>query len=398
MVVENVCGVYIQLMEEFPRTLDLAREAGTRSLFLFGPRQTGKTYLLNRQFPNSPVYNLLKADEFLRISQSPQVVREELSAAGDSLRGVPVIIDEIQKMPLLLDEVHYMIESLGLTFVLTGSSPRKIVRGGANLLGGRARTRHLFPLVSGEIPGFDLVRACNVGTIPSVYGSDDPVEDLKAYCGNYLQQEIQAEGLVRRIDQFSRFLEIAALVSGELISMDSLSNDAGIAAATLREYFRILEDTLIGSMLKPLGRPVHRKAISTAKFYLFDVGVCNILAHRGRVEPKSELFGKTFEHFIYNELRAYLSYRRDDRPLSFWRDRGGNEVDFIIGDNVAIEVKATTMASDKHAKGLKRLGEEVPFQHKIIVSCDPKPRSFDTVLVLPYQEFLARLWGGAYRA
>ena len=383
-------------MKIFERVLNIAKEARTKSIFLFGPRQTGKTFLLNRLFPDSPVYSLLKSDEFLRISQRPQIIREELLANREAIGNKPVIIDEIQKLPLLLDEVHYMIESYGITFMLTGSSPRKLKRGSANLLGGRARTRHLFPLVSHEIPDFDIVRACNFGMIPSIYQSDEPAEDLKSYCGNYLQEEIQAEGLVRKIENFSRFLETASLINGKLVNMEALSSDTGIPSNSLREYFSILEDTLIGSMLKPFKRAVHRKAISKVKFYLFDVGVCNILAKQGDIQPKSELFGNAFEHFIYNELRAYLSYHRDDRPLSFWRDRYGNEVDFIIGDEIAIEVKAAHMISGKHLKGLRLISEEILFKHKIIVSFDPTPRLIDDILILPYKEFLSRLWNRAF--
>lgn len=379
-------------MKIFERALNIAKEARTKSIFLFGPRQTGKTFLLNRLFTDSPVYSLLKADEFLRISQRPQIIREELLANREAIGSKPVIIDEIQKLPLLLDEVHYMIESYGITFVLTCSSPRKLKRGSANLLGGRSRTRHLFPLVSNEVPDFDITRACNFGMIPSIYQSDEPVEDLKSYCGNYLQEEIQAEGLVRKIENFSRFLETASLINGELVNMEALSSDTGIPSNSLREYFSILEDTLIGSMLKPYKRTVHRKAISKAKFYLFDIGVCNILAKRGNIQPKSALFGNTFEHFIYNELRAYLSYNHDNRPLSFWRDRYGNEVDFIIGDEIAIEVKASHMVTGKHLKGLRLISEEIHFKYKIVVSMDPTPRLIDDILVLPYREFLSRLW------
>jgi uncharacterized protein len=381
-------------MRIYKRILDITSEAQKKSIFLFGPRQTGKTFLLNRLFPTSPLYSLLKADEFLRISQKPNVIREELAAVQESISDKPVIIDEIQKLPLLLDEVHYMIESFGINFILTGSSPRKLKQGSANLLGGRARTRHLFPLVSREVPEFDIVRACNYGMLPSIYQSDEPIEDLRSYCGNYLQEEIQAEGLVRGIENFSRFLETASLVNGEIVNMEGLSSDTGIPSNTLREYFSILEDTLIGSMLKPFKKAVHRKAISRAKFYFFDVGVSNVLAKRGLVQPKSELFGKAFEHFIHNEIRACLSYKRDDRTLSFWRDRYDNEVDFIIGDETAIEVKASRLIGGKHLKGLRLVSEEIPFKNKIIVSFDPHPRLIDDILVLPYEDFFDRLWEG----
>ena len=378
-------------MTIFKRILDLSQEARKKSIFLFGPRQTGKSFLLNRLFPESRVYNLLKSDEFLRISQRPQIIREELSAKPELLLN-PVIIDEIQKLPLLLDEVHYMIENLNVSFILTGSSPRKLTRGSANLLGGRARTRHLFPLVSSEIPKFDLIRACNIGTIPSIYLSDEPEEDLKSYCGNYLQEEIQAEGLVRRIEIFSRFLETASLLNAELVNMEALSSDTGIPSNSLREYFSIIEDTLIGSMLKPYKKTVHRKAISKAKFYLFDVGVGNTLAKRRDIQPRSELFGKVFEQLVHNEIRTFLSYTRDDRSLSFWRDSSGNEVDFIIGDEIAVEVKASNLVNAKHLKGIRRLSEEIAFKKRIVVSLDPNPRQIDDILILPYDEFFSRLW------
>lgn len=388
--------LYNSSVEIYNRILNPTSEAKKKSIFLFGPRQTGKTFLLNRLFPESPLYSLLKSDEFLRISQNPQVIREELAVIHESISDKPVIIDEIQKLPLLLDEVHYMIESFGINFILTGSSPRKLKKGSANLLGGRARTRHLFPLVSREVQEFDIVRACNYGMLPSIYQSDEPVEDLRSYCGSYLQEEIQAEGLVRRIENFSRFLETASLVNGEIVNMEGLSSDTGIPSNTLREYFSILEDTLLGSMLNPFKRAVHRKAISRAKFYFFDVGVSNVLAKRGLVRPKSELFGKAFEHFIHNEIRACLSYKRDDRTLSFWRDRYGNEVDFILGDDTAIEVKTSHFVGGKHAKGLSLISEEIPFKNKIIVSFDPHPRLIGDILVLPYENFLNRLWEGEF--
>ena len=383
-------------MQNFTRFLDFSAEARKKSIFLFGPRQTGKTFLLKLLFPDSPRYDLLRSQDFLRLTAAPHLLRDELSARRDSLAGVPVIIDEIQKLPILLDEVHAMIEDFGLTFILTGSSTRKLKRSGVNLLGGRARTRHLFPLVYPEIPQYDLVRACNYGTLPSIYTSDEPVEDLKSYCGNYLKEEIQMEGQVRRIENFSRFLEVAGLINGELLNIEALSSDVGISSPTLREYLTIIEDTLIGSLLRPYKKTVHRKGVSSAKLYLFDVGVANILARRGTIELKSELFGKAFEHLIHNELRAYLSYSHDSRELSFWRDRYGHEVDFLIGDDIAIEVKASSMVIGKHLKGLRMLSEEVKLKHKIVVSLDSQPRLIDDILVVPHTEFMARLWHGDY--
>ncbi|MBN1130005.1 MAG: AAA family ATPase, partial [Chitinispirillaceae bacterium] len=271
-------------------------------------------------FPDSPYYNLLFADVFLKLSQRPQAIRETVAAGPIE---PPIIIDEIQKLPLLLDEVHAMIEGQGVPFILTGSSSRKLKRTGANLLGGRARTRHLFPLVYPEIETYDLLRVINFGSIPSIYLSDDPVADLTSYCGNYLQEEIAAEGVVRKIESFSRFLQVAAVTNGELVNFTSVASDAGVPARTVQEFFSILNDTLIGTLLPPFQQALKRKAICAAKFYFFDVGVANSLAGRMGITPKTELFGRAFEHLIHTELRAFLSYAKDNRGLSFWRDRAG---------------------------------------------------------------------------
>lgn len=380
----------------YPRLLDLERDVATRSAFLFGPRQTGKTSLLKHRFPDTPYYNLLLSDVFLRLSQRPHAMREELLALPEP-RVYPVIIDEIQKLPVLLDEVHALIESEKMRFVLTGSSPRKLRRGGYNLLGGRARIRRLYPLVSAEITDFDLLKALNVGTLPPIWQSDSPREDLIAYCGAYLQEEIAAGGAVRGIESFSRFLQTAALTSSELINFEAVARDAQVPARTIREYYAVLEDTLVGVLLHPFRRTRTRKAVSAAKCYLFDVGVTNALAGRATFGPRTELFGKALEHFVFTEIRAWLDYTRDDRPLTFWRDRYGHEVDFVLGDDTAVEVKASHAVSDKHLKGLRMLSEEIPLRHRVAISLDPIPRRSGDIDVLPCAEFLSRLWQGAYR-
>src|SRR3989338_9385474 len=211
------------MMVDYTRILDLQTPLKRKSLFLFGPRQTGKTFYLKKTFPNIPFYNLLESKTFLRLSQRPHLLREELTAAS-SVNPL-VVIDEIQKLPILLDEVHSMIEEKKIKFILTGSSARKLKRGGANLLGGRAATFHLFSLVSREIPDFDLIRSLNWGTLPSIYPSDDPENDLADYVGNYLKEEIKAEGLARNIENFSRFLQTASLCNAELVNFTSIGND-----------------------------------------------------------------------------------------------------------------------------------------------------------------------------
>ena len=378
----------------FNRRLNVS-EAYKKSIFLFGPRQTGKTYLLKQQFPQSPYYDRLQAQTFFNLTRRLSLFREEC-IVHCSEHKLPIIVDEIQKLPLLLDEVQSLIETHRASFVLTGSSPRKLKRSGANLLGGRARTRYLFPGVYPEIPDFNLMRVINSGALPFVYNSDKPEDDLVAYCGSYLEEEIMAEGLARRVDCFSRFLQVAALNNAELVNLESLARDTGVSPKTVRAYFSILEDSLIGSLLAPYKKTIHRKAVSTVKFYFFDVGVANCLAGRRLIEPKTELFGKAFEHFIYSELRAYLSYNSDRRPLCFWRDRYGQEVDFVIGDDVALEVKATDQVIEKHLKGIKAFTEEIPCKHRIVVSTDQQPRIINDILILPWEEFLRRLWAGNF--
>ncbi|MBN1308558.1 MAG: ATP-binding protein [Chitinispirillaceae bacterium] len=383
-------------MTSFHRILDVDKNI-KKSIFLFGPRQTGKTSLLKERFHGAPYFDLLQSGLFLQFSMHPESFRQECLHAIEKHRS-PLIIDEIQKLPGLLDDVHSLIESHNALFILTGSSPRKLRRGGANLLGGRAKTRHLFPCVYPEIPDFDLSRAVLFGTLPSIYLSDDPRGDLLAYCGNYLQEEVQAEGLVRNLSYFSRFLEVAALSNAELVNFESLASDTGVTSKSIQAYFSILEDTLIGSMLRPYRKTIHRKAVATAKFYFFDVGVSNCLAGRWDIAPKTESFGKSFESLIYNEIRAYLDYTRDPRPLSFWRDRYGHEVDFIIGDDVVIEVKSTEFISEKHLKSLRMFCEEIACPHRVAVSLDARPRLIDTIRVLPWREFLRELWEGGFES
>ena len=334
---------------------------------------------------------MLESKTFLRLSQRPHLLREEVLALTSN--KYPIVIDEIQKLPILLDEVHTLIEEKKIKFILTGSSARKLKRGGANLLGGRAATFHLFPLVFCEIPNFDLIRALNWGTLPFIYSSSDPENDLIDYVGNYLKEEIRMEGLARNIENFSRFLQTASLCNTELLNFTNIGNDAQISPRTVAEYFSILEDTLIGYVLEPYTKTKKRKAVSTAKFYFFDCGVCNVLAGRRNIKPKTELFGKSFEHFVFAELRAFLSYERDPRPLTFWRSQLSDyEVDFLIGNEIAIEVKGTSLVTERHLTGIKALSEELKLKKKIVVSMDDKPRQIEDIEILPIRIFLTKLW------
>jgi uncharacterized protein len=375
------------------RFLQLDGLLAKKSIFLLGPRSTGKTSLIKHQLDPELLYvNLLRGDVFMRLNNRPWEL-EEIVAARTSQSNV-VIIDEIQRIPELLNEVHRLIEEQKIKFLLTGSSARKLKKQGVNLLAGRAWRAELFPLTSIEILDFDLNKYLKYGGLPQVYLSESPEEELAAYVDTYLNEEIKAESLVRNLSCFTRFLETAALTSGTMLNFNSLSNDVGVPASTVREYYQILEDTLIGFTLPAWTKTTKRKAISTAKFFLFDVGVRNQLAQIRHLEPRSELYGNAFEHFIGCELRAFLSYHRNNSTLCYWQAKNGQEVDFIIGDEVAIEIKTAAQAQDKHLKGLLALKEEMICKKYYLVSFDRVHRRIQDIEILHWQDFLQLLWDG----
>lgn len=369
------------------RSLNLPALLSKKSYFLLGPRQTGKTSLIRASLPQSRNYNLLDFGTFLRLNQNPSVLREELQG----YQGV-VVIDEIQKLPVLLDEIQIIIEEQKLYFLLTGSSARKLRRSGVNLLGGRARTIRMHPLTSFELGDqFDLIRALNYGTLPAIYFSDEPQMELKAYAGEYLKEEIAAEGLTRNVPAFSRFLETAALCNGQIINYQSISSDAAVPRTTVQEYFSILKDTLIGEEVEPWRKTKKRKAVATSKFYFFDVGVANHLQHAGEIQPKSKLFGDAFEAFIFQELAAYRDYVSHG-SLHYWRSEDRYEVDFILDESIGIEVKGSSRLNHYDFKGILALQAEKAMKNHIIVCNEPVAREVDGVRVLPWKIFLKDLW------
>jgi len=326
------------------------------------------------------------------LSAKPDILRETVLA---NLHTQPVIIDEIQRIPDLLNEAHWLISNYGVRFILSGSSPRKILRSGANLLGGRALRYELYPLVSAEIPNFDLIRAINNGLLPRHYDAVDPRRMISAYLGNYLRDEIVAEARLRDAGTFARFLEAAALTNGEMVNYTNIASDCGVSATTVKEYFQIMEDTLIGRYLPSFQKRPKRRVITAPKFYLFDVGIANNLLGRGRIEYGTELFGKAFEHFIYQEIYAHSRYSENEYPIYYWRTASQLEVDFVLGNHeVAIEVKATEQASDRHLRGLKAFAEEYTVKKAILISNDPLPRLVGNILILPCKVFLDKLWAG----
>ena len=384
----------------FDRSLQLPAP-GTETFFLWGPRQTGKSTLLRRSYPNCRWVDLLKTDEYRRYLTNPELLREELEATDQSSSSrTQVIIDEIQMVPSLLNEVHWLIENRGTKFALCGSSARKVRGGGANLLGGRALRYELFGLSARELDKeFDLSRMLNRGYLPRIYTSNVPAKLIDSYIADYLKQEIASEGLVRNLPAFSGFLNAAALSDGELINFSNIASDCSVSSPTAKAYINILEDTLIGRLLPAYRKRIKRRMIGAPKFYFFDVGIVNRLARRGHMEPGSELFGKAFENWVFHELSVFISYRSIDEDLSYWRLAGGTEVDFVLGDmKIAVEAKASARITSKHLRGVRSLKTEHPnVGRRVLVCLEPRARrTEDEIDIIPAQEFVGRLWRGEF--
>ena len=360
------------------------------SIFLFGARQTGKSTILRRQFPDAIYIDLLNTDMKSRLSRRPALLYEMLH---DKASGTLVIIDEIPEVPELLNEVHRLISERSLKFILCGSSARKLKRKGRNTLGGRALPVYLYPFVSVEIPDFDIDRAVNYGMIPSHYLAGNPLRRLAAYIEVYLKEEIKEEALVRNLGSFQRFLEVAALTNGEMINNNNIAQDCGVSATTVSSYFDILEDTLIGYRIPAFRKVMKRRLVGTPRFYYFDVGVANHLLHRKELTRGTTEYGHAFEHLMVQELYAYLHYRHSEEELTYWRTYTGIEVDAVIGDaRVAIEIKSVEEVMPKHLKGLKAFGEEHPQSRLIIVSLDPINRRIGEVECIYVLDFFKMLW------
>lgn len=363
------------------------------SFFLFGARQTGKSTLLHVLFGDAMYYDLLDTATLTRLQRNPSVLAQEVAMLPE---GSVVIIDEIPLSPQLLNEVQRIIVERDIRFVLCGSSARKLRRQGMNTLGGRAIPLTLYPLVSAEIPDFDIFKAVRHGMIPRHYDASSlsvAWQRMAAYIGIYLKEEIKAESLVRNLSSFNRFLEAAALTDGEAVNYNNIASDCGIDAKTVKEYFSILDDTLIGYTIPAYTRVVKRKVRQAPKFYFFDVSIPNFLLKRKNLEQGTPDFGHAFEHLIMQELVAYMGYRRELDLLSYWHTYTDIEVDAILGDGkVAIEIKSTTEIQPRHLRGLKAFKEEHPECRLIAVSLDPKPRLMGDVEIYPAVDFLKLLW------
>jgi predicted AAA+ superfamily ATPase len=378
----------------FRRSLRLPNP-GAETFFLWGPRQTGKTTLLHATYPDAFRVDLLKADEYRRYLQNPERLREELTTRS----AAQVVIDEVQKVPALLDEVQWLHERRGLRFALCGSSARKVRRGGANLLGGRAVRYELHGLTARELgDAFDLDRLLNRGYLPRIFVSEKPRQLLESYVADYLKEEIAAEGLVRNLPVFSAFLDTAALSDTELVNFATIARECGgVSPPTVKEYFEILVDTLLGRWLPAYTKRPKRRVIAAPKFFFADVGVVNHLARRGEVQRRSELFGKAFENWVFHELCAHNAYSGALATFSYWRLAGGTEVDFIVNDmEVAVEAKGTAHVTADHLRGLRELIRDHPrIGRRVVVSLESRARRTDDGIdVLPVAEFCRRLSTG----
>ena len=387
-------------MEKYiKRIIDIQGKLKSKSLFLFGPRQTGKSSLIANQIQDDVKlsWSLLNVRIRRRCQADPGVLRDEIETRG--IHDGLVIIDEIQKVPELLDEVHLLIEETDIRFLLTGSSARRLKKQGVNLLGGRAGKMNLHPFVWPEIREFKptLDRILKYGLLPSAFLSDTPDDVLDAYINVYLQEEIAGEGLVRQLPKFERFLEVAALTNAEEINYSNIASDVMMSRASITEWYGILYDTMIGFAVPPYTKTKKRKAVETERFYFFDVGLVRFLLGLGDLVDTQTEYGKLFEAYIAEELSAYLDYNKRKEKLSYWRTRQSSfEVDFVIGDDVAIKTKTTKLVNEsKDLRGLRALKEEGIFKKYIVVSRDNISRTTDDgIMLLPWNLFLDWLWEG----
>ena len=384
-------------MDGYRRILRLDLPAG-QSAFLWGPRKTGKTTLLRQQFGGSPWFDLLDTRLLLELSRAPWRLSERLMALDPRERFQPVVIDEVQKAPRLLDEVQRLIDGAGLRFVLCGSSTRKLKRSGSNLLGGRAWRYGLHPLTRAEVPDFSLLRALNRGLVPQHYDSEHYRRSLDGYVTDYLKEEVFDQGLTRRVGAFSRFFDALAFSHGELLNYSNIARDCGVTSKTVREYLQILSDTLVGTWLEPFARRRSRAVIVRApKFFLFDVGVAGHMAGRRIRREAGEEFGRAFEHFILMELLAYRTYSELNFRVTYWRTKSGLECDFVLGSEAAaaIEIKGAGRLRPRDLNGIRAFAEEHRPRRSIVVSNESAPRATpDGIRILPWRLFLDQLWSG----
>ncbi len=373
------------------RILDLKKHLEQKSVLLLGPRRTGKSSFINNQIKPDAYFNLLETETFSHFAYDKTLLHKAIK------NGKKIIcIDEVQKLPSIMDEVHSIIESnKNIRFILTGSSAKNLKKSHTSLMAGRARQISFFPFVYSEIKNhkFDLKRFLQFGGLPDAYLSNDPWNELKDYAGIYLTEEIQASSFARKIENYSRFLEFAAKSSGQILNFESLANDSFIPARTIKDYYQLLEETLIGYNLPAFRKASSRKEVSTNKFYFFDTGVLNSFMKRKTLNEKSKEFGDLFEHFIFLELKAYQLQTRADWNLEFWSTYKETEVDFILGGGeIIIEVKSANKVKSEFLDGLKKYREIYPNKEAYLVCNVSEKSEIQGIQIYPWQDFLSELW------
>jgi predicted AAA+ superfamily ATPase len=383
-------------MDYINRNVDLCKILENKSLFLFGPRQTGKSSFIKNQLMNNDIamfWTLLDGRLRLKVLADPSILRQEVEVRN--LRDCIIIIDEIQKCPELLDEVHFLIEERNIRFLLTGSSARKLRNSGVNLLGGRATQRHFHPFNFAEIgnhPNYNLSYIFEHGLLPSMFLSSNIEEDLSAYVDTYLTEEIAAEGFSRNIPNFARFLTVASVSNSQLINYTNIASDSQVPVQTVKQWFQVLEDTLLGYQVESFTNTKKRKAITTSKFYFFDIGIARALRNIPTPKENTTEFGEYFEHLICMELKSWIDYKHPRSKLTYWRSTSNMEVDFCVDEEIAIEVKSSSNVTEKHLKGLKALREEGIFNRYVVVCQEEHPRIIDGIEILPWKYFFEELW------
>lgn len=374
------------------RKYNLREELEDGSVFLFGARQTGKSTFLEQQFKDARYIDLLDSELRLRFLSQPSILYDMLQ---DSEPGTIVIIDEIQEAPMLLNEVHRLIQRKQLKFVLCGSSARKLKRKGYNTLGGRAVPCYFFPFTSNELDNVDLDRALLYGMLPPHYLSQNPRRLMAGYIDIYLNEEIKEEALSRHVDVFQRFLTVAALTSGEIVNYSNIATDCGVSSKTIKEYFSILEDTLIGYTIPAYTKTIKRRVKQAPKFYYFDVGIYNFLMNRTSLSPGTPEYGHAFEHFVVQEIKAYLSYTHSNKSMSYWHTYSGKELDVVIGDaEWGIEIKSAEEIQPRHLSNFKEYQDEYPTSRCVLVSRDKLTRRNGNIEIVYIHDFLKQMWEG----
>lgn len=372
-----------------PRSLVPPKE----SFFLFGPRGTGKSTWIKHAFPNAHRIDLLNGDEERKYLAKPERIREDVQALP---RGGVCFIDEIQRVPTLLPIIHSLIEEKrGILFILTGSSARKLRRAASDLLGGRALLKYMYPFLASELgPAFSLEKALQIGLVPIVWEAQDPIEKLKTYISLYLKEEVQAEGLVRQIGDFARFMEVASFSHGSLLNTTQIARESQVKRTTVDNYLQILEDLLLAFTLPVFTRRAQRSLVSHSKFYYFDIGIFRHLRPRGPLDREAELEGPAIEGLVAQHLRTWVQAQRESHQLTFWRTRSGLEVDFVVYGPKgfwAIEVKRSAEISPKDVNGLLAFQEEYPEAACLIVYGGKARTTYRNLLCIPITEFLLQV-------